>query len=213
MDNDGDMPRNTNDGLSLTVEAVLDAAGARSVEDQCYIERIRRYLGLFVSAMLERGDFRDVVAAWDLDLFLLSAHLHNAGNTSVADYILHEPEELPDEEFEDIINHVESGLQAIRLLTGAPEGGQMLRHAEMLIGNHHEKWDGSGYPRGLKGKRIPLQGRIMAIVDVYDALTTGRPQRRAKTHEEAVEAIRGGSGKQFDPELVEIFLACENEFK
>jgi len=213
MDIDEDIFPEVHDDLRLTMEAVSDAVGERSGKEHGYVERMRRYLGILVNEMIGHESFREAVMAWDLDLFLLSAHLHDVGNIAVADHILNKTEELSEKEFADIINHVEFGLQVIRQAKETVADGSMLHHAEMLVGNHHEKWDGSGYPRGLKGKRIPLQGRIMAIVDVYDALTTDRPHRRRKTHAAAVEAIRRGSGKQFDPELVEVFLACEKDFK
>jgi putative two-component system response regulator len=88
-----------------------------------------------------------------------------------------------------------------------------LYHAEALVGSHHEKWDGSGYPHGLKGEDIPLQGRIMAIIDVYDALTNNRPYRHMLPHHEAVSIIKALSGSHFDPRLVEVFLAHEKEFQ
>jgi len=81
------------------------------------------------------------------------------------------------------------------------------------VSTHHEKWDGSGYPHGLKGREIPLQGRMMAIADVYDALISSRPYKEAFTHEEAVRIITEGKGTQFDPALVEIFLAINDKFK
>jgi len=213
MDIDEDIFSDMHDDLRMTIEAVSDAVGERSGKEHGYVERMRRYLGILVNEMLGYDNFREAVMAWDLDLFLLSAHLHDVGNIAVADHILNKTDELSEKEFADIINHVEFGLQVIRQAKETLADGSMLHHAEMLVGNHHEKWDGSGYPRGLKGKRIPLQGRIMAIVDVYDALTTDRPHRRRKTHAAAVEAIRRGSGKQFDPDLVEVFLACEKDFK
>jgi len=92
------------------------------------------------------------------------------------------------------------------------EQGRLLQHAEVFAGSHREKWDGTGYPHGLKGEAIPLQGRIMAIVDTYNALTTDRSHRSRKTHKEAVETIMNGSGTHFEPGLVDAFLECEKEF-
>jgi len=89
----------------------------------------------------------------------------------------------------------------------------LLRHAEVLAKTHHEKWDGTGYPKGLKGKEIPLQGRIMTIVDVYNALTNNRPHRCMYNHKEAVDIVKSLSGTQFDPDLVEVFLEHEDEFE
>jgi putative two-component system response regulator len=106
-------------------------------------------------------------------------------------------------------NHVDYGVQVIQKLKSQIDHMNVLNHAEALTGSHHERWDGTGYPNGLKGYGIPLQGRIMAVVDVYDALTSDRPHRKRKTHEEAVEIIRSGSGTHFDPGIVNTFL--ENE--
>ena len=89
--------------------------------------------------------------------------------------------------------------------------GSMLHHAEVIASSHHEKWDGTGYPNQLKGKVIPLQGRIIAIVDVYEALVDDRPHRGRKTHKEAVEIIKSLSGTHFDPVLVKVFIEHEKE--
>jgi putative two-component system response regulator len=88
-----------------------------------------------------------------------------------------------------------------------------LKQAKILVSTHHEKWDGSGYPKGLKGEEIPLQGRMMAIVDVYDALTSDRPYKKAFTHEEAVKIITEGKGTHFDPSLVDVFLGINEKFQ
>jgi len=88
-----------------------------------------------------------------------------------------------------------------------------LNHALLIAGNHHEKWDGSGYPKGLKGRDIPLEGRLMAIADVYDALIAVRPYKKAFTHEEACKIIEESSGTHFDPALVDVFRKIEAEFE
>jgi putative two-component system response regulator len=86
-------------------------------------------------------------------------------------------------------------------------------HAKIFTLNHHEKWDGSGYPNGLKGDGIPLEGRVMALADVYDALVSERPYKQPMSHEKSRQIIQGDSGTHFDPALVEVFLAVEDEFK
>ena len=213
IDLDDHVHTEINDELRSAMEVIANAVGARSGKEHGYVERMRKYLHLIVDASLRHKSFREVVSEWDLELFLLSAQMHDVGNIAVADHILNKPEELSDAEFEDIINHVEFGVKIIQQVKETIIDGGLLHHAEMLVGSHHEKWDGSGYPRGLKGKKIPLQGRIMAIVDVYDALTTVRPHRDEKKHHEAVEIIKKGAGTQFDPELVEVFLDCEGDFE
>jgi putative two-component system response regulator len=87
-----------------------------------------------------------------------------------------------------------------------------LIHAKRFAGCHHEKWDGTGYPKGLKGEEIPLEGRIMAIADVYDALISARPYKNPFPHEQAVEIIKKDSGTHFDPKIVEIFLNVADDF-
>ena len=88
-----------------------------------------------------------------------------------------------------------------------------LQHAVLIAGTHHEKWDGSGYPAGLKGKNIPLEGQLMAIADVYDALIAVRPYKKAFSHEDACKIIEDSSGSHFDPVLVEVFINIEDEFE
>ena len=87
-----------------------------------------------------------------------------------------------------------------------------MEHAGIFAATHHEKWDGSGYPRGLKGEEIPLQGRLMAIADVYDALVSERSYKKAYTHKEAVNIIKEGKGSNFDPDLVDLFLEISDKF-
>jgi putative two-component system response regulator len=88
-----------------------------------------------------------------------------------------------------------------------------LQHALLIAGTHHEKWDGSGYPNGLKGKNIPLEGRLMAIADVYDALISNRPYKKPFTLEEAAKIIEDGSGNHFDPSLIDVFKKIKGEFE
>jgi HD-GYP domain-containing protein (c-di-GMP phosphodiesterase class II) len=202
-----------NNKLRPTIEAITNVMGSRGGKEPGYVLRMRRYLEILYDALIQHESYRTTVSAWDKDLFLLSAQLHDVGKIAVADHILIKPNELSAEEFHDIEYHVEFGLKFIQEVKESVEDGSMLHHAEMLVGNHHEKWDGTGYPRGIKGKRIPLQGRIMAIVDAYDALTTDRPHRHRVAHKDAVEAIKKGAGTHFDPELVELFVECEEEFE
>jgi len=213
MDLDGRVVHQAQDELISAMSIIANAVGERSGKEKGYIERMRNYLELMVNDLQRHIHFKDVVSEWDLELFLLSAQMHDVGNIAVADHILNKHEELSDEEFEDIINHVEFGIRIIRQVKESIMDGSLLHHAEMLVGSHHEKWDGTGYPRGLKGKHIPLQGRIMAIVDVYDALTTTRPHRGGMSHSETVDLIKEGAGTHFDPDLIEVFLDCERDFE
>jgi len=135
----------------------------------------------------------------DLKHIRHGALLHDIGKLGVPDAILHKPGALSEEEWAQMRQHP---LFAYQLL--API--QYLRQALDIPRYHHERWDGSGYPEGLKGKTIPLAARLFAIIDVYDALTSNRPYRRAWTSKQALEHIRAGAGTHFDPELVQVFL-------
>ena len=104
-------------------------------------------------------------------------------------------------------------MEIIESIESKTRKNSFLEHARLLASSHHEKWDGTGYPLGLKGEEIPLQGRLMAIVDVYDALTNDRPYKKAFPHAEALEIIINGAGTHFDPLLVEIFAMYEKTFE
>ena len=202
-----------NEGLQPAENAVINAVSSRGGTEKGHSDRIRRYLEILIDALLRHENYKAEVSTWNTDLFLLSAHMHDVGKIAVADHILNKIGVLSTDEYENVKSHVDFGVKIVQRVKGSVEDGNMLLHAEILTGSHHEKWDGSGYPYNLKGEGIPLQGRIMAIVDVYEALTTNRPHRRSKTHKEAVEILKNGSGTHFDPELVEIFLKCEKEFE
>jgi putative two-component system response regulator len=109
--------------------------------------------------------------------------------------------------------HALFGERVIEKIESLAKESDFLKYAKIFASSHHEKWDGTGYPRGLKGNDIPLLGRIMAIADVYDALTSVRPYKKAFTHDEAVRIIVEGSGTQFDPVLAEVFVKSSPQFK
>ena len=108
--------------------------------------------------------------------------------------------------------HVQRGVEAIEKIERSAGFADFLDHAKLFAGAHHEKWDGSGYPCGLKGTDIPLEGRIMAIADVYDALISVRPYKKSLTHDESANIIIEGAGTHFDPTLVETFRKLEGDF-
>ncbi|MDR2940217.1 MAG: HD domain-containing protein, partial [Clostridiales bacterium] len=178
-----------------------------------HIERTQGYLKILISDLIKYEDFREEISHWDLDFFILSAQLHDVGKVAIKDNILLKPGKLTVEEFEEMKKHTTVGANIIKKIENSTSQSDFLKHAEIFAGSHHEKWDGTGYPLGLKGSEIPLEGRLMAIVDVYDALTNERPYKDAYTHEKAVEIIKEGSGSHFDPKLVVSFLDHEHEFK
>jgi len=196
-----------------TLKVIANLVDLRGGMESGYTERMRHYLEILISAMMNYNHYWKAIASWDIDIFLMSAQLHDLGKMAIADQILNKRGKLTPEEFEGVKTHTDFGIKIIQQIKENVNDSTALRHAEAMAGCHHEKWDGTGYPFGLKGENIPLQGRLMAIVDVYDALTTNRPQREKMQHKEAVEVIINGSGTHFDPELVRIFLECESEFE
>jgi len=130
----------------------------------------------------------------------------------VKDDILRKKGKLLDAEFAEIKKHTVFGEKIIDKIKRNATEHEFLEHARIFAVTHHEKWDGSGYPRGLKGNDIPLQGRLMAIADVYDALVSERPYKGAFAHEKAVEIIMAGKGTHFDPNLADVFLEISDKF-
>jgi HD-GYP domain-containing protein (c-di-GMP phosphodiesterase class II) len=137
-----------------------------------------------------------------LESVVLSASLHDVGKIGVPDHILLKPGRLTEDEFEYVKKHCEFGWMVLRNLEGFENAGLTLLH-------HHERMDGNGYPGQLVGDQIPLGARIIAVADTYDALTSNRPYRNAKSSDEAMHEIRRCSGTQFDPEIVAAFEAAQ----
>jgi len=173
-----------------------------------HIERTTHYLGVLLDAMRRQGKIND----WDLNLVLLSAQLHDVGKISVKDNILQKPGKFTAEEFEEVKKHTTFGEEIIEKIKKNTSDKVFLEYAGIFASTHHEKWDGSGYPKGLRGEEIPLLGRLMAIADVYDALVSERSYKKPYTHEDAVNIIKEGSGSHFDPDLVDLFLKVSDEF-
>ena len=177
-----------------------------------HIERTQSYLGTLLNVLQKQGIYREEVDTWDIKLVLRSAQLHDVGKIAIKDSILNKPGKLTAEEFEEIKKHTTFGGTVIEKIKEGTSEHAFLEYAKIFALTHHEKWDGTGYPAGLKGKEIPLLGRLMAIADVYDALCSDRPYKKAFSHEDAVRIIVEGSGTHFDPALIDLFLSVSDEF-
>lgn len=178
-----------------------------------HIDRTTSYLHLLIDKMADLGLYTEAVAAWDVKLMIQAAQLHDVGKIGVPENILNKPGKLTDEEFEVIKLHAQQGKEAIEKISSKVEENEFLNQAAIMAYTHHERWDGTGYPQGLKGEDIPLHGRLMAIADVYDALISERPYKKPYTHEEAVEIIKEGRGTQFDPLLTDLFIKYQDAFR
>ena len=177
-----------------------------------HIVRTQRYIKALMDAMKEHRVYAAEVSALDEELVLQSCQLHDVGKISVSDAILNKPAKLDPEEFESIKKHTTFGGEVINRLIDKTADSDFLEYAKIFAMTHHEKWDGNGYPKGLKGEEIPLLGRMMAISDVYDALVETRPYKSAYNHDGAVKIIMDGRGKHFDPHLVDLFEKVHGEF-
>ena len=197
---------------NATISVIADVVESRDKETGGHIERTQKYLEILVNALIRAGIYEDEISNWDKSHLLPSAQLHDVGKINVSDLVLNKPGKLTDEEFDLIKQHCTDGERIIDEIIGRTKDDGFLRHAKKFAGYHHEKWNGAGYPRKLKEGDIPLEGRIMAIADVYDALVSERPYKKPFTHEQAVEVIKDGSGTHFDPKIVEVFLNITEDF-
>ena len=178
-----------------------------------HIERTTLYIKILLDAMLERGVYVDEICDIDYDLFSSSARLHDVGKVKISDNILNKPGKLTDDEFSVMKTHTMMGEQVIdKIVSRTGDDEAFLLHAKLFSGCHHERWDGKGYPNRLSAKNIPLEGRLMAFADVYDALISERPYKKAFSHEEAVKIIMDGAGTQFDPFIADVFFEIKDQF-
>ncbi|UQZ90098.1 two-component system response regulator [Deltaproteobacteria bacterium Smac51] len=177
-----------------------------------HVERTGRYLSIIVEEVIRSGLYRSITENWDVNFLYQSASLHDVGKIAIRDSILMKPGRLDVKEFEIMKEHTTYGVRLIEKIEQSTTERNFLHHAKIFAGTHHERWDGLGYPNHLRGEEIPLQGRLMAIVDVYDALISERPYKKSFTHELAVDIIKSESGSHFDPALVDIFLTKADEF-
>jgi len=178
-----------------------------------HIERTQRYMEVLLKKMVDSEIFKEESASWDIDLIVHSTQLHDIGKIAIRDNILLKPGRLTKEEFECIKSHTSVGEDFVSEIEAIASEHAFLEYAKVFISSHHERWDGSGYPRGLKAEEIPILGRAMAIVDVYDALVSDRPYKKAFSHDEAVSIISEGKGKHFDPDIADLFLCVSDQFK
>jgi putative nucleotidyltransferase with HDIG domain len=175
-----------------TLEGWAKVLELRDLEIEGHSRRVTDLTLRLARAMGIEGD--------DLDHFRRGALLHDVGKMAISDQILTKPAPLTDDEWQIMTRHP---VYAVEMLHDIP----FLRPALDIPRSHHEKWDGTGYPYGLKGEEIPLAGRIFAVVDVWDALCSDRSYRSALSVEEARKVIRQESGTRFDPRVVEVFLS------
>jgi len=200
------------DAYEATISVLTNFLDSRDKTTGGHVERTQKYVEILLRSLVNLDIYKEEILDWDLNLLIHSTQLHDIGKIGISDVILNKPAKLTPEEYDKIKSHCIQGEKVIAKIIEKSNDDVFLHHAKRFAGSHHEKWDGSGYPRGLSGESIPLEGRILAIADVYDALVSHRPYKKPFTHEEAVKIIVNDSGKHFDPQIVKGFINASDDF-
>ncbi|UAB69039.1 HD domain-containing protein [Vibrio sp. SCSIO 43132] len=196
----------------VAIVSLAALAESRDNETGAHILRTQEYVKALAIHLSGHPKLKEQLTPSYIDLLYKSAPLHDVGKVGIPDSVLLKPGKLTDEEFEIMKGHPQIGADALSIAEKRMGSSSFLRVAREIALTHHEKWDGTGYPNALSGEGIPLSGRLMALADVYDALITKRVYKPAFSHEKAKGIILEGKGKHFDPEVVDAFLAIEEEF-
>ncbi len=197
----------------VTIKIMATLAEYRDPGTVGHIRRTKEYMKILAEHLREHPSYAHFLNHETIELLYKSTPLHDIGKVGVPDYLLLKPGSLSLEEFEEMKQHCLYGLKAMEVAEKELGAHSFLSLAGEIAYSHHEKWDGSGYPRGLAGEDIPISGRLMAIVDVYDALISKRVYKRPFGHEKAVAIIRAGRGSHFDPAMVDAFLELAEKFR
>ncbi len=197
-----------------TILVLTTLAEARDADTGNHIRRTQGYVRALARKLSTHPDYADFLTSANILLLYKSAPLHDVGKVGIPDRILLKPGKLTPEEFEIMKTHTQVGRDAIT--RGEEALGAhvpFLVLAREIAYTHHEKWDGTGYPQGLKGTDIPISGRLMAVADVYDALICRRVYKEPMAHEQAMKIIIGSSGQHFDPTVVDAFVSIEDTIR
>ncbi|WP_345993909.1 CHASE2 domain-containing protein [Sulfurimonas sp. HSL-1716] len=198
---------------SATLDNMALVAETRDTDTGAHILRTKNYIALLVDHMHTNKMCKDKLTKNFRDLMFRAAPLHDIGKVGIPDKILQKPGKLTEEEFEIMKTHTTLGKNILEHAIEGNEENEFLKIAYNIAYYHHEKWDGSGYPVGLKKEEIPLEARLMAVSDVYDALISKRCYKEGFSYEEAEKIIIEGKGTHFDPVLIDIFIEIKEKFK
>lgn len=211
-----EVERRVNEVLRLQEASIRVMVSLAEFRDECtgnHIRRTQNYVRLLAEYLSQQPRDREALSDGQIDQIAKAAPLHDIGKIAIPDHILLKPGRHTPEEFAIMQTHSVKGESMLaRTREEMGEDNKMLHFASQIARSHHECWDGSGYPDGLAGESIPLAARLMAVADVYDALRSRRPYKLPFSHDEARSILLEGSGKRFDPLLIEAFLAQERQF-
>ena len=192
--------------------AMSKLAESRDNETGAHLERMREYCKLLATKLAQSEKYARTIDADFIDAIYAASPLHDIGKVGIPDRVLLKAGKLDLTEWETMKTHSKIGGDTLRAVDAQHPGNILIRMGIEIAEAHHEKWDGSGYPNGLCGESIPLAARIMALGDVYDALTSKRCYKQAFSHEDARHIIEQGSGRHFDPDVVKAFTDIESDF-
>lgn len=196
----------------VTAFSLARLSESRDTETGAHLERIRLYVRILAETLSTHKDFSQVIDSSYIDRLYFSSPLHDIGKVGIPDEILLKPGKLSREEFEIMKWHTIIGGETLEEADHEAGKDTYLEMARDIAFAHHEKWGGTGYPRGLKGEAIPLSARIVALADVYDALSSKRPYKEAMDHETTKRIVLEGRDEHFDPRVVDAFLTAEQRF-
>lgn len=196
----------------MVIFALAKLAESRDPETGLHLERVQRYARRLAEAMVDAESHSEEIDHDFIRLIYQTSPLHDIGKVGIPDRILLKPGRLTDDEFEMMKRHTTLGAETLEAALANFPQARFLRVARDIALSHHERWDGSGYPHGLVGEAIPLAARLVAVADVYDALTSRRVYKQAIPHEAAREILVKGAGAHFDPRVIEAFLSVESDF-
>ncbi|MEG6615449.1 HD domain-containing phosphohydrolase [Peptococcaceae bacterium 1198_IL3148] len=195
-----------------TIYSLVKLSESRDDETGAHIERVALFCKLLASELRNLPQYQDYINDDYVDNIFKASPLHDIGKVGIPDSILLKPGKLSTEEFEIMKTHTVIGANTLLEVKKKYPDNKFLELGISITRFHHERWDGSGYPDGLSGQDIPLSARIMAIVDVYDALRSKRVYKEAHSHEESMKIIKQGEGSHFDPEILQVFVQNEARF-
>ncbi len=194
---------------NVLIFGLAKLAEYRDTDTGAHLERISAYAALLAEGL--RGRVPQIDAGW-IDTLRVASSMHDIGKVGIPDAVLLKPGRLTEDERRVIERHPGIGAETLRAIEQRHGEDPLLRMSDEIAIGHHERWDGSGYPRQNAGEKISLAARIVSVVDVYDALTSARVYKPALGHDEALRIIREGRGTQFDPMIVDVFLELADRF-
>jgi putative two-component system response regulator len=193
----------------ITISALIQLLEVRDIESSNHTKRTFYMMKAFAEHLSTKDTYKEFLTPEKIKSLYKTAPLHDIGKVGIKDEILLKPGKLTDDEFKEMKKHVQYGVQALTQDITEIDMNDYLTTSINIINSHHEKYDGTGYPNGTKGEEIPLEGRLMAIIDVYDALTSKRVYKEAYRHDYSIDVLINEKGKHFDPYLIDVFLEIE----